>query len=291
MPDPIQAAETVARRHGVMPDRREILQDGHTMVVRLTESLVARIVTDVDGPRQGTAWFARETAIAAHLSRHRAPVIPLHPSLPRVAHEQDGYPINFWRFVTAVDADPAPEEIGSTLRQCHEILHSFPEPLPPLAIIHESLALLDMLEEKRLFPPSTITLLRHHLAGSIDVLTNLPHQPLHGDAHMGNLMTTDDGLLWTDWEDAFSGPVEWDLASIIWNARLMDNDEPAASAILSAYQSAGGRIDGAALHQCLVARAAVMSAWYPILYPDPSPERVAKLQHRLDWLGNSSTDV
>jgi thiamine kinase-like enzyme len=39
-------------------------------------------------------------------------------------------------------------------------------------------------------------------------------QALHGDAHFGNLLVTRDGLLWTDWEDAFLGPVEWDLASI-----------------------------------------------------------------------------
>jgi hypothetical protein len=53
---------------------------------------------------------------------------------------------------------------------------------------------------------------------------------------------------------------------------------------LAAYRDSGGLIDAHALHQCLIARAAVMSAWYPILYPDPSPDRISKLRARLDWL-------
>jgi thiamine kinase-like enzyme len=109
-------------------------------------------------------------------------------------------------------------------------------------------------------------------------------QALHGDAHRGNLMSTTRGLLWTDWEDTFLGPVEWDLASIVWNARILEEDHATADAILAAYRRAGGAIDGAALHQSLIARAAVMSAWYPVLYPDPSAERREKLQRRLEWL-------
>ena len=111
-------------------------------------------------------------------------------------------------------------------------------------------------------------------------------QPLHGDAHGGNLMLTTRGLLWTDWEDTFLGPVEWDLASIVWNARILEEDHATAAAILAAYRRAGGTINEAALHQSLIARAAVMSAWYPVLYPEPSRERRKKLRFRIDWLAN-----
>ena len=50
----ISAAQKVATRHGLEPDRCDILQDAHTIMERLTKSLVARIVIDTDGPRQGT---------------------------------------------------------------------------------------------------------------------------------------------------------------------------------------------------------------------------------------------
>ena len=208
-------------------------------------------------------------------------MIPLHPDLPPGPHEHLGYPLNFWQFVTRIEAEPDPCEIGRTLRQCHKIMRSFPEPLPKLAIITESLAILD---ERVLFPQATQQILRDHLSASLDHLGGLPHQPLHGDAHMGNLMNTTRGLLWTDWEDTFAGPIEWDVASIIWNAQLLDEDHATVNAILDAYREADGRISDQALQQCLIARAAVMTAWYPILYPNPNAERQEKLRRRLEWL-------
>jgi thiamine kinase-like enzyme len=123
-------------------------------------------------------------------------------------------------------------------------------------------------------------MLRDHLTNSIEVLSNYPHQPLHGDAHMGNLMNTIRGLLWTDWEDTFAGPVEWDVASIIWNAKLLDEDHATVKAILDAY----GPVNDEALNQSLIGRAAVMTAWYPILYPNPNEERQRRLRSRIAWL-------
>lgn len=274
---PIRSATETALAHGITPDRCDILQNGSTLVLRLTETLVARVVQDVDGPRQGTEWFARENALAQHLTEFGAPVIPLHSDLPPGPHEHLGYPINFWQFVTRVDAEPDPSEIGRTLRQCHDSMRHFSMPLPKLAILTESLAIL---QDRVLFPKATQQMLRDHLTQSIEVLSRYPHQALHGDAHMGNLMNTTRGLLWTDWEDTFSGPIEWDLASIIWNAQILEEDHATAQAICDAY----GPVDETALHQCLIARAAVMTAWYPILYPNPNPERQAKLQRRIDWL-------
>ncbi len=274
---PIRAATETAIAHGITPDRCDVLQNSSTLVLRLTETLVARVVQDTDGPRQGTEWFARENAIAQHLTEHGAPVIPLHPALPPGPHEHLGYPINFWEFVTRIDAEPDPAEIGRTLRQCHEVMHHFPQPQPKLAILTESLAILD---ERELFAKATQQMLRHHLTTSIHVLSGYPHQPLHGDAHEGNLMNTTRGLLWTDWEDTFAGPVEWDVASIIWNAKLLDEDNARVNAILDAY----GPVDEIALRQSLIGRGAVMTVWYPILYPNPNEERRRRLRSRIEWL-------
>lgn len=277
---PIRAAIETAAAHGITSDRCEVLQDGSTLVLRLTETLVVRVVQDRNGPRQGTEWFARENAIAQHLTQHGAPVIPLHPNLPPGPHEHLGYPMNFWEFVTSTGTDPQPGEIGRTLRQCHEVLRSFPESLPALGILTETVAIL---QDRELFPSRTQRMLFERLTSSLEKLRHLPAQPLHGDAHMGNLMSTTRGLLWTDWEDTFSGPVEWDVASLIWNAQILDEDHATVGAILQAY----GPVNQSALQECFVARAAVMTAWYPILYPNPSPERQSKLNRRIEWLEHS----
>ena len=291
---PIRAATETAVRHGIQPDRCDILQNASTLVLRLTENLVARVVTDVDGPRQGTEWFARENAIAAHLTRHGAPAIPLHPALPPGPHEHLGYTLNFWQFVTITEDPPTNEDVGRTLHQCHAILSSFAEPLPSLAIVRESIDLLQTLRDKSLLPSPTIEMLGAHLEEALQGLAHHPQQALHGDAHPGNLLNTTGGLRWTDWEDAFAGPVEWDVASFIWNPLLLDNDVSTANQIVAAYCKAGGRLDLEAMNQCLIARAAVITAWYPVLYPNPNADRQIKLQRRIQWLESlsphSSTD-
>lgn len=285
---PIRAATEMAIAHGVVPDRCDILQDGHTLVVRLTETVVARVVTDTNGPRQGTGWFDRETDIARHLTQQGAPVIPLHAQMPETPVVHLGYTMNFWQFVHAIEEAPAPGKIGETLFQCHEALRSFPKPLRKLAILTESLEVIEKVNELQLLPLDAIQLLKWHLLRSIHALQNFPHFPLHGDAHLGNLMNTRRGLLWTDWEDAFSGPVEWDLASVIWNAKILENDHATVELILQSYQKAGGQINPTAMHHSLIARAAVMSVWYPILYPNPDAARREKLQRRLEWLEQMS---
>ncbi|MCX6856604.1 MAG: aminoglycoside phosphotransferase family protein [Verrucomicrobia bacterium] len=278
---PIRAAAETAMAHGITPDRCDILQDSSTLVLRLTETLVARVVQDEDGPRQGTEWFQRENAIAQHLTQQGAPVIPLHPDLPAGPHQHLGYPMNFWQFVTRIESDPEPASVGLTLRRCHEIMRHFTQPLPKLAILTESLSIL---QDRALFPQSTQRMLQDHHTRAIAVLSEYPHQPLHGDAHMGNFMNTTSGLLLTDWEDTFSGPVEWDLASVIWNALLLDEDHATVKVIREAY----GPVDERALNYSLIGRAAVMTAWYPILYPNPSPERQSRLQRRIGWLESQS---
>jgi hypothetical protein len=285
---PIRAATETAVAHGITPDRCEILQNSSTLVLRLTDTLVARVVTDVDGPRQGTGWFERENAVAQHLAQNGAPVIPLHLDIPPGPHEHLGYPLNFWKFVTITDEKANPAETGGRMFQCHDALRSYAgPPLPELAIVTESIALLDTLKERKLMPDAKLGMLRARMVSSLEALEKFPKQPLHGDAHLGNLLNTTLGLLWTDWEDTFLGPVEWDVASMIWNARLIEKDHATADAIVEGYRQAGGPIDDEAMHHCLVARAAVVCAWYPILYPDPDADRVEKLRFRLDWLENA----
>lgn len=285
---PIRAATETAVAHGITPDRCDILQNGSTLVLRLTDTLVARVVTDVDGPRQGTGWFERENAVAQHLAENGAPVIPLHPDIPPGPHEHLGYPLNFWKFVTITGDGADPAEAGRRMFHCHDVLRSYAgPPLPDLAILTESVSLLDTLRQRALLPEPAIRLLHDRLLSSTEALRKFPRLPLHGDAHLGNLLNTTSGLLWTDWEDTFLGPVEWDIASAIWNSRILDEDHATADAIEDGYRQAGGSIDPEALHHSFIARAAVISAWYPILYPDPSPDRAEKLRFRLDWLAGN----
>jgi aminoglycoside phosphotransferase (APT) family kinase protein len=49
--------------------------------------------------------------------------------------------------------------------------------------------------------------------------------PAHGDAHAGNLLRTDAGWVWCDFEDAARMPRHWDLACAVFRGPL-DGEEP-----------------------------------------------------------------
>ena len=42
-----------------------------------------------------------------------------------------------------------------------------------------------------------------------------PIRPLHGDAHLNNVLNGPDGPLWNDWEDTCLGPLGWDAACLL----------------------------------------------------------------------------
>lgn len=280
----VRAARDVLAAHEVLFDREELLQVGSTVVVRLSDSVVARVVVDGEGVRQGTGWLATEIEVVEHLCGRGAPVIPLHGGLPAGPHVRDGMPMSFWQYVRKSGREPRPDEVGLALFRCHEALCDFAGELEPLAILRESLRVLETVTGRGFFASDDVALLRRHLEESLRVLADYPVRALHGDAHWGNLMTTGNGVLWTDWEDAFAGPVEWDVASVICNASVLGEGRAEAAAVVSAYEAAGGRLDERALAQSVAGRAAVMTAWYPVLYPELSPERRHKLESRMAWL-------
>jgi citrate lyase beta subunit len=65
---------------------------------------------------------------------------------------------------------------------------------------------------------------------------------------------------------------------------VLEEDHATADAVLNAYRDAGGSIDEEAMRHAMVARAVVMTAWYPILYPDLTEVRRERLRRRLEWL-------
>jgi hypothetical protein len=280
MDEAMAAVVEMAGRLGAVVDRRDVIQAANTLVVRLSEDLVGRVVVDRSGPRQGLGWFERETAIARHLATCGAPVIPLHGEIDPGPHEHHGFAVNFWKYVQSVDASADPVEIGAALAACHGHLVGYEGGLEPLAILRETLELMKSRAGAGDFAEGERQLLRRHLERALEELADAPSQALHGDAHAGNLLHGKDGVLWTDWEDAFVGPVEWDLASILWNPRFLDGNDAEVEAIRRGY----GPCHEERLELCFTARAAVMSAWYPVLYPDADPVRREKLRMRMRWL-------
>lgn len=279
----MQAASEVAKSQGLSFDRTTLLQDVSNAILRLEPTnVVARVATTTGTLRPGDRWFVREVAIARYLTAAGASIIPVSDAIDPGPYSHLGLVMSFWQYVQVL---PMPEDLhpaGQRLRQCHEILKGFQEILPVLGLITEAQTVLNQWITAERFAPQDAEMLIRIGARSIDRLQQMPHQAIHGDPHLGNVLNTNLGLLWTDWEDAFMGPIEWDLASMIAPARVFGLDCDRSERALQGY---GTDFDPIALDQCVEARTFVALIWAMILQEQhPSVDRRHRIDRRLEWL-------
>lgn len=238
----LAAAQVVAREHGVACDEAVRIAAGSNVLVHLKPApVVARVMT-------GTAmlhadaeqWLTREVAVGAFLAERTDRVVPPSDLLPPGPHEQDGLWMTLWEFVPHDRQAPPPEprELGRSLRELHTALAEFPGDLAPLSEIRDWLErLLDELRPSPTLTQRDIDWLRFEL----DALTpavferSLPTQALHGDVSMGNLLRTESGLVWNDFEDVCAGPVAWDIAGLVASARTRGHSARFVEELLAAY--------------------------------------------------------
>ena len=132
--------------------------------------------------------------------------------------------MTFWRYVECTPGLlPTPAEVGGMLYELHQTLRGYPGELPYLeAPLRDTERFLADAERLTGLPTTVLAPLRsafERLLPRLQATTGLT-QPLHGDAHPGNVLATDDGWLWTDFEDTCRGPLAWDLACLATTARM-----------------------------------------------------------------------
>ena len=229
-----RAAAEVAEEAGLRFGRPIVLHDRSNLIVHLSPApVVARVATTTGLVRRGDAWLAREVAVAGHLARSGAPVVAPTSELPPGPYLRDGLALSFWEYADELAAPPDAHRAGAGLRVCHEALTTLPGGLlPPMAVLAEARAIVERLARDGTLSPGDAAALRN--AGA-DVTVRVdelapPLQPVHGDAHLGNVIHTAAGPLWNDWEDTFAGPREWDLACLEASAQVFGSDAKAVAA-------------------------------------------------------------
>ena len=217
----VHAAVAVAREHGLRAEKPVVLRDFTNVIVRLDPvPLVARVPMTLSRLRR-PEWFALEVRVVAWLAGRGAPVAPPATVVDPGPHERDGFLVSFWEVAESDDRRFDAAAAGRTLRELHLELGSCREELPPFHRLEEIGRLLDLLQPSELASAE-------ELAGMRQVREILaerplpPLQPLHGDAHLRNVLWTATGPLWTDFENLCAGPLEYDLACISWRGRSED---------------------------------------------------------------------
>jgi Ser/Thr protein kinase RdoA (MazF antagonist) len=258
---------TVAARFGITAAEPVVLADGANVVVYLRPApVVAKVAASTPAVRPRVRdWLQRELDVSAFLAAAGAPVVPPSPELPATTHQGDGHVMSFWRYLPPADPArplrPDEETIGSMLRDLHAALRRYPTALPELAPLQDIPAFLAR-AQTQLDQAGKATLAAAYTRLTAELDPAAPQQALHGDAGAGNLMATDQGWVWHDFEDTFSGPVTWDLAAS--TASPYRN----GLRVLAAYRDP---VDEQQLGVCEQLRRLHLTVWYN-LYAERLPE-------------------
>ena len=219
----VAAAVRVARAHGLRVDDPVVLNDGVNLVVHLRPApVVARVATYLPLLRPDPARHQRrDLQLAAALRSAGAPVLPPADLLPPGPHTEDGFSIAFWQWVEVLPERPTADVAGRTLA---DLLAALAEVDPgwtgePLDTPLDDLAEFVRTGRQLGADPALVAGVGE-LTDRLRPLLTGPVQPLHGDAHPGNLLRTPAGWVWADLEDTCRGPVGWDLACLRRTSRL-----------------------------------------------------------------------
>lgn len=229
----IAAAVDLARAHGVNVTEPQVLNDLFSLMIHLRPApVVARVATWVTKLRSPVAeWQRREIAVTTYLTQQGTPVVSPSPELPPGPHTHQGFTISFWTYlVTDPDRTPTAADCSAMLVDLHAALRSYPGELPPLAsaVVDLPGVIQAARQAGEVLNDAEVGYL-HAAAERLAPLLTEPAgqmQPIHGDAHPGNLIATQDGLVWIDFEDVCRGPVEWNLATMMDPAAVAAHHRP-----------------------------------------------------------------
>jgi hypothetical protein len=271
----LAAAVELARALGLRVDDPAVVRDVTNLLVHLRPSPVVARVSRTFTALRGRDWLEALVELHGWLAGAGAPVTAPADELPPGPHERDGFLITFWRWYEHdPDRDRVIADAAGALRVVHEALASFPGVLPHYTRADELGALLDRLDAAG----EDVALLRR---GLTEVLAApFAGQPVHGDAHLGNVLSTPDGVLWTDFETACRAPPEYDLAASLW----MDISLPERAGVGAAMVAAYGDYDADMLERMLPAYGIFNAAWTVELVRNIRTEHgIAVRDRRLDW--------
>lgn len=185
-----------------------LLRHGENAVYRLAHHpVVARIARHADVPRT-------EVAVAAWLARSDLPAVRLCDG-PDQLLVIDGRVITWWDLIVESPEQPTFEDLASVLRRLHHLPPPANMSLPAFDPLPRVLGRLtavgpNVAESDREFLASRYAELR---AAYASLSFELESGPIHGDAHLGNLMRREDGTVVLIDLEAFAwGPREWDAS-------------------------------------------------------------------------------
>jgi hypothetical protein len=281
-------AETLAlaQELGLEDARPEVLADRSNLVLRLDpHPIVARVAMATSMVRVGMAWLRREVDVSRWLDARGVAVTRPSAAIEAGPFERAGLVISFWQLETLV-ADPVDAALaGARLAGAHRALRDAALALPEWGGWHEARAVLERARHSGAWTErerARVERAWEHAERIVESARtrSASFQPVHGDAHVRNVLSTSRGPVWTDWEDVFLGPVEWDLAALRSRLELFGEERQTIDAMTRAYDAPW---DVALARELGLARNLQVIPWLAV-FAERDPELLPRMRARIERL-------
>ncbi|MFJ2232526.1 phosphotransferase enzyme family protein [Streptomyces sp. NPDC087859] len=192
------------------------LDDRGAELIRLGENALFRLASApvIVRVARGEEWLPKartEVDVSRWLAEERFPAARIVEDLEQPLLV-DGHPVTFWHLIVEGDRKATYEELGGVLRELHSLTVPEGLELPPFEPFDKQ----ELRMERAVIPQDDKVFLRKRwweLQGKYAELRfETPKGPVHGDAHVQNLMVDDRGqVILIDFEAFCYDHPEWDL--------------------------------------------------------------------------------
>ena len=207
----IAAARSIASSLGLTADDAIVLHDSNKLTLRLLPCDVLGRVAPV---AHQISQF--EVELAQRLAEAGCPVAALEPRVAPRGYRRDGFEVSFWTYYEpAGPREVRPADFADALERLHAGMRKIEVRVPRFTDRVEQAQLLvassertpELADANRELLGDTLARLRRAIGDC-----GADEQLLHGEPHPGNVLNTEQGLLFIDLETCCRGPVEFDLA-------------------------------------------------------------------------------
>ncbi len=239
-----------------------LLKDSNHVTFRVNADVVARVLLDAGDNAYAMLALGRD--VSHYLAEHGAPVTRPTTRPDAGPHQVDGHCVTFWCYEPIAASRVDVNQAASALKHVHRELRDFPGELPhfwdSMETTYQSL----------LSPAGRQFLSVQDHGFLVDVFDQFQHlrslskdvlRPLHGGCHLANVINTERGHLWLDFDSVCEGPIEWDLTCFAGDV------------------SGDRNFDAELLHELGLLRSWATSVWCWMIYDRSEEKREAADLH------------
>jgi Ser/Thr protein kinase RdoA (MazF antagonist) len=211
----VAAAISAASAVGLAVDNVVVLNDSNRLVVRLTPCDIVARVTPITHHAGHHMSAEREVELVKWLAQTGSPVAALDARAEPRVFVRDGFKISMWTYFEPVESRMLPPaDYAQALERLHAGLRQIdftpPHVMDRVAAVQRDVASRDITPDLADADRAVLASTLRDLKRSI-VNRRQPEQLLHGEPHPGNVLNTENGPLFMDFENTAYGPVEYDL--------------------------------------------------------------------------------